>query len=332
MSDASASTTRAAPDLPLSIVAPVYNEEAAVDRLVSEVVAAMSRRTAPWELIVVNDGSRDGTLDKLVAWHRRDPRIRVIDLSRNFGHQRALLAGLTQASGDVIACIDGDLQDPPALLVEMIAALDARDADVVYGVRQRRKEGACKTTAYWLAYRLLHGILEIDLPLDAGDFAVMRRPVLEAMLRMPEQSLFLRGLRAWVGFRQQPFEYERDARCAGVAKYRWRDLFRLAYDGIFSFTHLPIRILGAIGFVAIGFSVVYSLYLATAWLLGIQAPRGFTTLIIAIMFFSGVQLVAIRILGAYIRRIHDEVRGRPLFLVRQSWGRGLDADQHRKAD
>ncbi|MFM8634642.1 MAG: glycosyltransferase, partial [Planctomycetia bacterium] len=250
---------------------------------------------------------------------------------RNFGHQRALLAGLVQASGDVVACIDGDLQDPPALLVEMIAALDTHSVDVVYGVRRRRKEGACKTTAYWLAYRLLHGILEIDLPLDAGDFSVMRRPVLEAMLRMPEQSLFLRGLRAWVGFRQQPFEYERAARCAGSAKYRWRDLFRLAYDGIFSFTHLPIRILGAIGLAAIGFSVLYSLYLATAWLLGIHTPRGFTTLIIAIMFFSGVQLVAIRILGAYIRRILDEVRGRPLFLVRESWGQGLSAP-HRKAD
>jgi glycosyltransferase involved in cell wall biosynthesis len=331
MSDASAFTT-AAHCLPLSIVAPVYNEEAVVDQLVSEVVAAMSQRTAPWELIVVNDGSRDGTLEKLVAWHHRDPRIRVIDLSRNFGHQRALLAGLTQASGAVVACVDGDLQDPPGLLVEMIAALDANDVDVVYGVRRRRKEGVCKTTAYWLAYRLLRGILDVDLPLDAGDFAVMRRPVLEAMLRMPEQSLFLRGLRAWVGFRQQPFEYERAARSAGVAKYRWRDLFRLAYDGIFSFTHLPIRILGAIGFGAIGFSVAYSLYLVSAALLGIQTPRGFTTLIVAIMFFSGVQLVAIRILGAYIRRIHDEVRGRPLFLVRQSWGHGMSVERNRKAD
>lgn len=194
MSDASTrTTTTAAHDLPLSIVAPVYNEETIVDQLVSEVVAAMSRRTAAWELIVVNDGSRDGTLSKLIAWHRLDPRIQIIDLSRNFGHQRALLAGLTQASGDVVACIDGDLQDPPGLLVGMIAALDDHDVDVVYGVRRRRKEGACKTTAYWLAYRLLNGILDIDLPLDAGDFAVMRRPVLEAMLRMPEQSLFLRA-------------------------------------------------------------------------------------------------------------------------------------------
>lgn len=316
----------------LSIVAPMYNEEDGVEQFMSAVMNAMRRRTAPWELIVVNDGSSDRTLDRLVAWHRRDSRIKIVDLSRNFGHQRALLAGLTKASGDIVACIDGDLQDPPEVLLEMVSQLERQDVDVVYGVRRRRKEGAFKTTAYWLAYRLLNMVLDIDLPLDAGDFAAMRRPVLQAMLSMPEQSLFLRGLRAWVGFRQQPFEYDRGARFAGTAKYRWRDLVRLASDGLFSFTHLPIRVLGLIGFAAIAASVLYSLYLAASWLLGVPPPPGFTTLIIAIMFFSGVQLVAIRILGAYVRRIHDEARGRPLFLVRQSWGQGWGVDVIRKID
>jgi hypothetical protein len=207
----------------------------------------------------------------------------VIDLSRNFGHQRALLAGLAHASGDVIACIDGDLQDPPTLIPTMLDRLDEQDADVVYAVRRRRKEHAAKKTAYWMAYRLMRSIMDIELPLDSGDFAVMRRPVLDAMLRMPEQSLFLRGLRAWVGFRQVPFEYDRAARAAGEAKYRWSDLFRLAYNGIFSFTKVPIRVLGIVGSAAILASVCYAVWLVGAWLFGAQIPAGFSTLILAIM-------------------------------------------------
>lgn len=303
----------------LSVVTPFYNEEEVVDRLASEIISALSARRGPWEVIAVNDGSRDATLAKLVKWHRREPRFKVIDLSRNFGHQRALLAGLSHASGDVIACIDGDLQDPPALIPTMLDQLDEQDADVVYAVRRRRKENAAKTTAYWMAYRLMRWIMDIELPLDSGDFAVMRRPVLEAMLRMPEQSLFLRGLRAWVGFRQVPFEYERAARAAGEEKYRWSDLFRLAYNGIFSFTKVPIRVLGMIGTAAILASICYSFWLVWSWLFGAEMPAGFSTLILAIIFFSGVQLVAIRILGAYIHRIYDEVRARPVYLVRKFW-------------
>lgn len=303
----------------LSVVSPVFNEEAGVDRLVTEVIAALADRRGPWEMVVVNDGSRDATLEKLLEWHRRDHRIKVLDLSRNFGHQRALLAGLAHASGEVIACIDGDLQDPPALIPVMLRELDDRHADVVYGVRRRRKENMAKKTAYWTAYRVMRAVMEIELPLDSGDFAVMRRPVLDAVLRMPEQSLFLRGLRAWVGFRQIPFEYDRAARFAGDAKYTWRDLFRLAYNGIFSFTKLPIRLLGLVGMGAIGMSVLYAMFLLAAWLGGRSIPQGFTTLVLAIIFFSGVQLVALRIIGAYIHRIYDEVRARPAYLVRAFW-------------
>jgi glycosyltransferase involved in cell wall biosynthesis len=309
----------------LSVVIPVYNEEEVIDRLASDIISALSARTGPWEVIVVNDGSRDATLAKLVDWHSREPRFKVIDLSRNFGHQRALFAGLSHASGDVIACIDGDLQDPPKLIPPMCDQLDKQDADVVYAVRRHRKENAAKTTAYWMAYRLMRWIMDIDLPLDSGDFAVMHRHVLEAMLRMPEQSLFLRGLRAWVGFRQVPFEYERAARAAGEEKYRWSDLFRLAYNGIFSFTKVPIRVLGMVGTAAILASICYSLWLFGAWLFGAEIPAGFSTLILAIIFFSGMQLVAIRILGAYIHRIYDEVRARPVYLVRKFWN-GVDRE------
>jgi len=152
----------------LSVVTPVYNEEEVVDRLASELITALSARSGPWEVIAVNDGSNDATLAKLVEWHKREPRFKVIDLTRNFGHQRALLAGLTHTRGDVIACIDGDLQDPPTLIPTMLERLDEQGADVVYAVRRRRKENAAKTTAYWMAYRLMRSIMDIDLPLDSG--------------------------------------------------------------------------------------------------------------------------------------------------------------------
>lgn len=308
-----------ASELMLSVVTPVYNEEDVVDRLASEILAMLSTRRGPWEVIAVNDGSRDATLTKLVAWHQREPRFKVIDLSRNFGHQRALLAGLSYSSGEVIACIDGDLQDPPTLIPKMLDKLDENNADVVYGVRRKRKENVAKTTAYWMAYRFMRWIMDIELPLDSGDFSVMRRSVLEAMLRMQEQSLFLRGLRVWVGFRQVPFEYERPVRAAGEPKYRWRDLFRLASNGIFSFTKVPIRLLGMVGAAAILVSACYSIFVIGAWMIGAPSPAGFSTLILAIIFFSGVQLVAIRILGAYIHRIYDEVLARPAYLVRKFW-------------
>jgi dolichol-phosphate mannosyltransferase len=303
----------------LSVVSPVYNEEIGVDHLISQVIEALSERSGPWEMIVVNDGSRDGTLEKLLVWHQRDSRIKVLDLTRNFGHQRALLAGLAHASGEVIACIDGDLQDPPELIPVMLRELDKHHADVVYGVRRHRKENIIKKTSYWLAYRVMRAVMEIELPLDSGDFAVMRRPVMDAFMQMPEQSLFLRGLRAWVGFRQIPFPYERAARFAGDAKYTWKDLFRLAYSGIFSFTKLPIRLMGLLGMGAIGISVLYSIFLLAAWMAGRSIPQGFTTIVLAIIFFSGVQLLALRILGAYIHRIYDEVRARPPYLIRAFW-------------
>jgi len=303
----------------LSIVVPVFNEEDGIDVVLPAIIDAIRTWTHGWEVIVVNDGSSDSTLPRLLDWNRREPRIKVVDLTRNFGHQKALLAGLEHARGEFVAIIDGDLQDPPSLILPMISSLQQSNADVVYGVRKNRKEGLAKVTAYWIAYRVLRATLDIELPLDAGDFCVMKRCVVAAILRMPEQSLFLRGIRSWVGFRQIPFEYERNARCAGVAKYRWRHLIRLATDGLFAFTALPIRCLGFLGMVAIAASVGYSLYLMVAWATNAEMPRGFTTLILAIIFFSGVQLVALRLIGAYVHRIYDEVRSRPKYIVRTFW-------------
>lgn len=308
-----------APTGVLSVVVPVFNEEDGIDAVLPAIIDAIRTWANGWEVVAVNDGSSDSTLPRLLDWHRRDPRIKVVDLTRNFGHQKALLAGLQYARGEFVAIIDGDLQDPPRLILPMISSLQQSNADVVYGVRKKRKEGLAKVAAYWIAYRVLRATLDIELPLDAGDFCVMKRCVVDAILRMPEQSLFLRGIRSWVGFRQIPFEYERNARCAGVAKYRWRHLIRLATDGLFAFTALPIRCLGFLGMVAIAASVGYSLYLMVAWATNAEMPRGFTTLILAIIFFSGVQLVALRLIGAYVHRIYDEVRSRPKYLVRTFW-------------
>jgi len=303
----------------LSVVVPFFNEEEGINAVVPAIIDAVRDWGGRWEIVAVNDGSTDSTLALLLAWHRRDVRVKVLDLTRNFGHQKALLAGLQHSKGEFVVIVDGDLQDPPSLILPMISALQHQRADVAYGVRTKRKEGFVKITAYWLAYRLLRATLDIDLPLDAGDFCVMRRCVVNAILQMPEQSLFLRGIRSWVGFRQIPFEYERNARCAGVAKYRWRHLLRLATDGLFSFTALPIRSLGLIGVAAITVSAIYSLYLLVAWATGAEMPRGFTTLILAIIFFSGVQLIALWLIGAYVHRIYDEVRSRPKYLVRAFW-------------
>lgn len=311
----------------LSVIVPFFNEEEGIEVVVPAVIEAIRSWEGEWEIIAVNDGSTDSSVAKLLAWHCKDPRVKVVDLTRNFGHQKALLAGLQHSSGAFVAIVDGDLQDPPELLLPMISVLRKQKADVVYGVRRKRKESLAKVTAYWLAYRLLRATLDIDLPLDAGDFCVMKRCVVNAVLQMPEQSLFLRGIRSWVGFRQIPFEYDRNARCAGVAKYQWRDLLRLATNGLFSFTALPIRCLGFLGGAAVTVSVVYSLYLIAAWATGAEMPRGFTTLILAIIFFSGVQLIALRLIGAYVHRIYDEVRGRPKYLVRTFWGQSSEKRQ-----
>lgn len=304
----------------LAIVAPFFNEEEAVPEFRRRVTSLADSWKGGAQVVCVDDGSSDRTLELLQDWARDDPRVIVVELSRNFGHQRALLAGLDWADADVVAVVDGDLQDPPEVIPEMVAMLNQRSADVVYGVRRNRREGMVKRGAYWAAYRLLERILDLDLPLDAGDFCVMRRQVVDAVTSMREQSLFLRGLRAWVGFRQLPFPYDRHPRHAGEPKYRWRDLFKLGLDGIFSFTSLPIRLLGLVGLMVITFTSAYLVYLMGAWMSGAPFPRGFTTVVLLLIFFGGIQLTGLHIVGSYVYRVYLEARRRPLYLVRHSTG------------
>lgn len=300
----------------ISIVIPVFNEAAVIPELFRRTMQAMESMKQEFEIIVVNDGSKDDSLAELLECHQQDKRFKVLDLSRNFGHQEAILAGLTFAQGDYIGIMDGDLQDPPELFADFYTKIQS-GFDVVYAVRQQRKESWYKRLAYWLYYRLLTGIAEMEIPLDSGDFCMMRRHVLDAILKMPESSLFIRGLRYWVGFRQTGIPYDRQERHIGETKYDLKRLFRLAYNGIFSFSDFPIKLLGRLGYFTILGSILYAVFVLYKRLVWAEVPEGFTTLILAIFFFGGVQLVSMRILGEYVSRIYKETRKRPLYIVKE---------------
>lgn len=303
----------------LSIVIPVYDEELIVDELFIRTTTELNKITDSWEVICVNDGSKDGTLGKLLQCNQQEPRWKVIDLSKNFGHQKAIWAGLNFASGDYVGIMDGDLQDPPEAFENFLEELK-KDVDVVYAVRKNRKENYLKRSAYWTFYRFIKNVLGIDIPIDSGDFCLMRKIVMQQILSMPEQSLFVRGIRNWVGFRQKGIEYERNGRFAGKPKYSIRSLMKLAFNGIFSFSDFPIKFLGRLGLYIIIASILYTVWIVTKKLLWGDVPQGFTTTILVILFFGGVQLITIRILGEYVHRIYDETRKRPLFIVRNKYG------------
>jgi dolichol-phosphate mannosyltransferase len=268
------------------------------------------------EVVLVDDGSRDATAALLSVWAREDARIRIVRLSRNFGHQNAVMAGLAESKGAVIGVIDGDLQDPPEVLSAMLERIDA-GVDVVYGVRRKRKEGFLLRFAYWSAYRLINSMAERPMPLDSGDFCVMRRRVAQEMLALKEQRLFLRGLRSWVGFTQEAFPYERHERAGGTPKYNFKQLWRLMRNGIYGFTSMPLRVIRWIGATVVAASIGYTLFLIIALFVGVPAPRGFVTLAVALCFFGGAQLLATGVIGEYVARIYDDVRGRPRYVVRE---------------
>jgi polyisoprenyl-phosphate glycosyltransferase len=302
----------------LSVVVPVYDEEATLpelERRLARAIEGLGFRAV--EILLVSDGSRDSSEDMIREIVERDERFQGIFLTRNFGHQAAVSIGMSYAKGTVVAIIDADLQDPPEAIGSFIAALETGH-DVAYGVRRKRKEGVLKRCAYFVFYRLLRFVAMIDVPLDSGDFCCMRRHVVTAMLSLPERNRFLRGLRAWVGFKQVGVEYERAARFAGLPKYTLRKNLSLAYDGLFSFTRLPVRFIQVAGFilsfVAIMIAIGYLFWYAVAP----QAfPRGFASLIISIWFFAGIQMLCLGIVGEYVVRACDEGRGRPVALVRE---------------
>ncbi|HWX74990.1 MAG TPA: glycosyltransferase family 2 protein [Solirubrobacteraceae bacterium] len=298
----------------LSVVAPVFDEEQLVEEFVARACAAAA--DFEFELVIVNDGSSDATPALLDSIAARDPRVRVIHLSRNFGHQAALTAGLEHARGDVVVMIDADLQDPPELIPDMVARW-SQGADVVYAVRDRRSgETAFKlATATWF-YKLFDKLAQVDLEPNSGDFRLLDRLALDALLTMTERSRFLRGMTVWVGFNQTAISYEREARQAGETKYTLRKMLRFSLDAIASFSHLPLQLATYAGLLSAGVAfiaipVVIALRVADSYL------PGFSSITIAILLLGGIQLIALGVIGEYVGRIYDEVKHRPLYIVRE---------------
>jgi polyisoprenyl-phosphate glycosyltransferase len=303
----------------ISIIIPVLNEEGLIEELYNQTSVQLNAITNDWEVICVNDGSNDDTLSKLVGIHEKDNRWKIISLSKNFGHQPAIWAGLKHAQGDYIGIMDGDLQDDPAHFAKFFTCLSST-VDIVYAVRTKRKETVLKKIAYRSFYWLIKNLFDVKIPLDSGDFCLMKKKVVDEMLSMPEHSLFIRGIRSWIGFNQVGVACERNERFSGQPKYSTRKLMKLAYDGMFSFSDFPIKFLGRLGLIIILASIAYAGYIITKRLIWGQVPAGFTTLIIVILFFGGVQLVTVRILGEYLLRIYNESRKRPLYIISNQYG------------
>jgi polyisoprenyl-phosphate glycosyltransferase len=301
----------------VSIAVPLLNEEAVLPLLLERLRELLDRLPGgPHEMVLVDDGSTDRTFEMLKAAAQEDPRIVAVSLSRNFGHQAALCAALEHVSGDVAVLMDGDLQDSPDAVPRMLAAY-RQGYDVVYAVRTNRKEGLILRTCYRLFYRLIAAVADIQLPRDSGDFCLISRRVIDQLNATPERNRYLRGLRTWVGFRQLGIPVERDGRSAGRSKYNLRRLMRLASDGIFSFSVWPLRAASALGAATLCVSIGFALFAIVAKLFFGHSPQGFTGLAVAIAFFAGVQLLFLGVIGEYIGRIYEEVKGRPLFIVQQ---------------
>lgn len=317
----------------LSIVVPCYNEEAVIAATLTRLTEECSKlEDLEAEIICVDDGSKDKTLELLADWSLQDTRIKVIALSRNFGHQIAVTAGVDAAYGDAVVIIDADLQDPPELIHEMVTRWRAGD-DVVYGRRlERPGETPFKLATARAFYRVLNSLSEVPIPLDTGDFRLISRNVVEALKDMPERDRFLRGMVSWVGYKQSALEYVRAERFAGETKYPLRKMIRFASDGIFSFSRKPLQLSIALGTAASGLALLGIVYALSLRIFTDIWVEGWTALFIAVMFFGGVQLLCIGIMGEYVGRIYQETKNRPLYFVKQRLGGDIrqgDMPDHR---
>lgn len=299
----------------VSIAIPIFNEEDVLPALLQRVTSVLDAVPGgPHELLLVNDGSRDKSLQLLEEAAARDPRIVVVNLSRNFGHQAAVSAAFDYAAGDAMLVMDGDLQDPPEALHRLLAQMD-EGYDVVYVRRVQRKESWWLRVCYHAAYRLIARMSRLALPVDAGDFALLSRRAIDAIRALPERQRYVRGLRSWVGFRQTGIEIERDARAAGESKYSVSRLIGLALDGAFAFSTAPLRFIGVMGGFVLAFSLLFSVYAVLAKFLWGASPRGFTALTVLLTLIGGMLLLSLWIIGEYVGRIYEEVKRRPVYIV-----------------
>jgi polyisoprenyl-phosphate glycosyltransferase len=305
-----------------SIVVPVYNEEESLQDLVIRLREVMDSLDGSAEVVLVDDGSKDGSYQLMVAANREDSRFKVLQLSRNFGHQVAITAGMDVASGQAVIVMDADLQDPPQVILEM-AARWQEGYEVVYAVREKREgETLFKKTTATLFYSLLRRLAEIEQPVDVGDFRLVDRKALDAFLQMRESNRYVRGMFSWIGFRQVAVPYTRASRRAGRSKYPLRKMLRLASDGVVGFSTAPLRLAMAAGLLMAVAAVGYGVVAIALKLAGLPYVPGYASLLVTITFLSGVQLIVIGMVGQYVARIYDEARGRPLYLVREA--RGFD--------
>jgi polyisoprenyl-phosphate glycosyltransferase len=305
----------------LSIVVPCFNEEACLPALHERLGAAARQAVGKdYEIILVNDGSRDGSWPIMQRMAAADSHLVAVNLSRNHGHQLALTAGIDLCRGDTILIIDADLQDPPELLPDFLQAMRSEGADVVYGVRRSRSgETAFKRATAHAFYRLMSRATEVEIPLDTGDFRLMSRRALDALLAMPEQARFIRGMVAWIGFKQVPFAYDRQERFAGATKYPFKGMLRFALDALTGFSSAPLKLASHAGLLLSAGSLLLILYIAYAWAAG-RSIQGWTSLMLVVVVLGAVQMFVLALMGEYIGRLYNEAKRRPLYIVQDVAG------------
>ena len=309
----------------ISLIIPCHDEADNIAALHERVCAVMNEIGEPWEMLCVNDGSRDDTLERLLALHREDPRVVVIDFSRKFGKEAALTAGLDHACGDAAIPLDADLQDPPELIPELLAKW-REGFEVVNAVRITRDgESWFKRSSAHLFYRVINRLSNVDIPPDTGDFRLISRPALEALKQLPERRRFMKGLFAWVGFRSANVYYHREPRHAGKTKWNYWRLWNFAVEGITSFSQVPLQLASYLGFTVSFLALLYAAWLIIQTLVYGNSVKGYPSMMVTLLFLGGIQLMALGVIGEYLGRIYEESKQRPVYLVRQTWGNGPGA-------
>ena len=301
----------------ISVVIPMYNEEEVANKSYTRIKEILENlKQYEYEIILIDDGSKDTTLNILQEIAKENERVKVISFSRNFGHQAAVTAGIKEVTGDAIVIIDADLQDPPELITDMLKLWEEGN-EVIYGKRKKRKgESAFKFVTAKMFYKTLNALSDVEIPKDTGDFRLIDRKIIDVVNGLPEHNKFLRGLFSWVGFKQVPYEYERQERIAGKTKYPLKKMVKLATDGIISFSTKPLKLVGGLGIITIIISIIILIYSLVSYAFRLnQLSPGWTSIMVAITLFSGVQLLSIWIMSEYIARIYDETKNRPEYII-----------------
>ncbi|WP_312283887.1 glycosyltransferase family 2 protein [Candidatus Igneacidithiobacillus taiwanensis] len=312
----------------VSLIVPCHNEAENLSALYERVRNVMESTGKTWEMVCINDGSKDDTLDRLLALHDLDPRVVVIDLSRNFGKEAALTAGLDHALGDCAIPLDADLQDPPELIPELLAKWK-EGYDVVNAVRLTRKgETWLKRATSYAFYRFINRMSEVPIPADTGDFRLLSRPVLDALKMLPERRRFMKGLFAWVGFRTIDVHYHREPRLSGKTTWNYWKLWNFAIEGITSFSRVPLQLAAHLGLAVSILAFLYAAYLIIGTLVYGNPVKGYPSMMVTLLFLGGVQLIALGVIGEYLGRIYEETKGRPVYLIRGSTTKSLHDDKH----